>query len=146
VFRGRFQHSMDDKGRISIPLRFRELLRDRHDTRMVVTNMTNCLVVYPFEEWSRVEERVAELPSVRADVRSFQRFFISAATECVPDKQGRILIPPALRSHAALEKDVLIVGMQTNFELWAKAKWDEEIRHSQENFDAIANSLAPLGL
>ena len=137
---------MDDKGRINIPLRFRELLREQGDSRLVVTNMTSCLVVYPFEEWRRVEERVAKLPSVRQDVRSFQRFFISAATECLPDRQGRILIPPALRSHAALEKDVLVVGMQTNFELWARAKWDEEIRRSQENFDAIANSLAPLGL
>jgi len=146
VFRGRFQHSMDEKGRISIPLRFRDVLRDRRDPRLVVTNMTSCLVVYPFEEWHRVEEKVAALPSVRADVRSFQRFFISAATECVPDRQGRILIPPTLREHAALDKDVLVVGMQSNFELWAKAKWDEEIQRSQENFDAIANSLAPLGL
>lgn len=146
MFRGRFQHVMDDKGRIAVPLRFRELLRQQNDSRLVITNMTSCLVVYPQEEWCRVEERVAQLPSVRGDVRSFQRFFISAATECVPDRQGRILIPPALRSHAALEKDVIVVGMQTNFELWAKAKWDEEIRRSQENFDAIANSLAPLGL
>ena len=146
MFRGRFQHSMDEKGRISIPLRFRDVLRDRRDPRLVVTNMTSCLVVYPFEEWHRVEEKVAALPSVRADVRSFQRFFISAATECVPDRQGRILIPPTLREHAALDKDVLVVGMQSNFELWAKAKWDEEIQRSQENFDAIANSLAPLGL
>lgn len=146
MFRGRFQHVMDDKGRIAVPLRFRELLREQNDSRLVITNMTSCLVVYPQEEWCRVEERVAQLPSVRGDVRSFQRFFISAATECVPDRQGRILIPPTLRSHAALERDVIVVGMQTNFELWAKAKWDEEIRRSQENFDAIANSLAPLGL
>jgi MraZ protein len=145
VFRGRFQHVMDDKGRIAIPLRFREFLREQSDSRLVITNMTSCLVAYPQEEWRRVEEKVAQLPSVRGDVRSFQRFFISAATECVPDRQGRVLIPPALRSHAALEKDIIVVGMQTNFELWAKAKWDEEIRRSQENFDAIANSLAPLG-
>jgi MraZ protein len=137
---------MDDKGRLSIPLRFRELVRERSDPRLVVTNMKSCLVVYPYEEWRRVEEKVAQLPSVRGDVRSFQRFFISAATECVPDRQGRILIPPTLRSHAGLEKDVIVVGMQTNFELWSKAKWDEEIERSQQNFDAIANSLAPLGL
>ncbi|MFH0809221.1 MAG: division/cell wall cluster transcriptional repressor MraZ [Pseudomonadota bacterium] len=143
-FRGRFQHSMDDKGRVSIPLRFREMLKERRDSRLVITNMTNCLVVYPHEEWILVEEKVAGLPSVRPDVRSFQRFFISAATECVPDKQGRILIPPTLREHAALEKDVLVVGMQSNFELWAKAKWDDEIRRGQENFDVIASSLAPL--
>jgi MraZ protein len=145
VFRGRYQHSMDDKGRISIPLRFREALREHRDPRLVVTNMSNCLVVYPWEEWRRIEERFAELPSVRGDVRSLQRFFISAATELLPDRQGRILIPPALRSHAALEKDVLVVGMQSNFELWAQTKWDEEIKRSQENFDALANSLAPLG-
>jgi MraZ protein len=137
---------MDDKGRLSIPLRFREVMRERRDPRLVVTNMTSCLVVYPHEEWCRVEEKVAALPSVRPDVRSFQRFFISAATDCVPDRQGRILIPPTLREHAALEKDVLVVGMQSNFELWAKAKWEDEMRRSQENFDAIANSLAPLGL
>lgn len=137
---------MDEKGRISIPLRFREVMRERRDPRLVVTNMTNCLVAYPYEEWCRVEEKVAALPSVRPDVRSFQRFFISAATECVPDRQGRILIPPALRSHAALEREVLVVGMQTNFELWAKAKWEQEMQRSMENFDAIANSLAPLGL
>jgi MraZ protein len=135
---------MDDKGRLSIPLRFRDILKERGDPRLIVTNLTNCLVVYPSEEWRQVEEKVAQLPSVRPDVRSFQRFFMSAATECVPDKQGRILIPPTLRGHAALEKDVLVVGMQTNFELWAKAKWDEEMRRSGENFDAIAGSLAPL--
>jgi MraZ protein len=137
---------MDDKGRLSIPLRFREVMRERRYLRLVVTNMTSCLVVYPYDEWCRVEEKVAALPSVRPDVRSFQRFFISAATECVPDRQGRILIPPTLREHAALEKDILVVGMQSNFELWAKAKWEDEMRRSQENFDAIANSLAPLGL
>jgi len=146
MFRGRYQHSMDAKGRVSIPQRYRELLRAKADERLVVTNLANCLVVYPFEVWRNVEEKVAQLPSMKGDLRSFQRFFISAATECTPDRQGRILIPPTLRDHAQLEKDVVFVGLVNSFEIWSQAKWDETLKESAANFENVANTLAELGL
>jgi MraZ protein len=99
MFRGRSVHTLDGKGRIRIPSRFREILRRRFDDQLIVTNLDRCLTAYPLSEWEKIEERLGELSLVRQDVKAFQRFFISGATECNFDKQGRILIPPILREH-----------------------------------------------
>jgi MraZ protein len=146
MFRGRFEHSIDTKGRVSIPSKFRELLADKYDDRLIVTNFDRCLVAYPYEEWRVMEERVSSLSMVKKEVKTFQRFFISGAAECPIDKLGRILIPPTLREYAQLEKNVVFAGMLKKFEIWGKERWLDEIKSSEEDFESMGETLANMGL
>ncbi len=146
MFRGRFEYTIDSKGRVSIPAKFRELLTEKYDDRLVLTNFDRCVVAYPYEEWRVLEERVSSLSMVKKETKAFQRFFISGATECPIDKLGRILIPPTLREYAQVERNVVFAGMLKKFEIWSKERWVEEISRSQENFEGISETLAGLGL
>ena len=146
MFRGRFEHIIDSKGRISIPAKYRELLMEKHDDRLIVTNFDRCLVAYPFEEWRNVEDKIGSLSMVKKEAKAFQRFFVSGAAECPIDKLGRILIPPILRSYAQLEKEVVFAGMLRKFEIWSRERFLEEIKSAEENFEAMGESLAALGL
>jgi MraZ protein len=146
MFRGRFEHTIDSKGRVSIPAKFRELLAEKYDERLILTNFDRCLVAYPFEEWRSVEEKVGSLSMVKREVRAFQRFFISGAAECPIDKLGRILIPPTLRDYAQLGRSVVFNGMLKKFEIWSKDRWQEEIKRSEENFEGMSEALAGLGI
>jgi len=146
MFRGRSMHTLDAKGRIRIPTRFRDILKSRYDDRCVITNLDRCLIVYPLQEWEKIEEKLGEMSLVRQDVKAFQRFFISGATECNFDKQGRILIPQALREHALVEREVVLAGMLKSFEIWSKPLWDQEIKSAHDNFSEITATLAELGI
>ena len=146
MFRGRSIHTLDAKGRIRIPTRFRDILKTRYDDRFVITNLDRCLIAYPLQEWEIIEEKLGSLSLVRQDVKAFQRFFISGATECSFDKQGRILIPQTLREHASLEREVVLAGMLRSFEVWSKDLWDEEIKRAHDNFAEITTTLAELGI
>ena len=117
VFRGRYEHTIDTKGRLSIPSKFREVLVTNYDEKLIITNFDNSLWAYPAAEWKVIEDKVAALPQFKPEVKSLQRFFISAASECPMDPNGRILIPPSLRRYAELAEDVVIVGMTTRFEI-----------------------------
>lgn len=144
MFRGRFEHTIDSKGRLSIPARFRETLGERYDSRLVATTYDGCLIAYPFAEWQKLEEKVSELPEFKKDTRAFLRFFYSSATDFTIDKLGRILIPQVLRDYAKLEKDVILIGAFRHIELWSKAVWEKaEAMASQED---IVNTLERLGL
>jgi len=146
MFRGRFEHSVDSKGRVSIPAKFRELLTEKYDDRLIVTNFDRCLVAYPYEEWRVLEDRVSSLSMVKKEVKAFQRFFISGATECPIDKLGRILVPPTLRDYAQLGKNVVFAGMLRKFEIWSKERWLEEIKRSEVDFEGMGEALADLGI
>jgi len=146
MFRGRSIHTLDAKGRIRIPTRFRDILKTRYEDRFVITNLDRCLVAYPLQEWEIIEEKLGSLSLVRQDVKAFQRFFISGATECNFDKQGRILIPQTLREHASLEREVVLAGMLRSFEVWSKDSWDAEIKRAHDNFAEITTTLAELGI
>jgi MraZ protein len=146
MFRGRFTHTLDGKGRIRIPSRFREILKARYHDQLIVTNLDRCLIAYPLQEWEAIEEKLGELPLVRQDVKAFQRFFVSGATECSFDDQGRVLIPQTLREHAALEREVILAGMVKSFEIWSKPLWDEEMKRYRENYAEITAALAELGI
>ena len=146
MFRGRSIHTLDAKGRIRIPTRFRDILKTRYEDRFVITNLDRCLVAYPLQEWEIIEEKLGSLSLVRQDVKAFQRFFISGATECNFDKQGRVLIPQTLREHASLEREVVLAGMLRSFEIWSKDYWDEEIKTAHDNFSQITATLAELGI
>jgi MraZ protein len=146
MFRGRFEHTIDSKGRISIPAKFRELLAEKYEERVMITNFDRCLVAYPFEEWKTIEEKISSFSMVKKEAKAFQRFFVSAAMECPIDKLGRILIPPTLRSYAQLEKDVVFAGMIKKFEIWSKERFLEEIQKAEVYFEGFAETLADLGL
>jgi MraZ protein len=146
MFRGRFEHIVDSKGRVSIPAKFRELLAEKNDDRLILTNFDRCLVAYPYEEWRGLEERVGSLSMVKKEVKAFQRFFISGATECPIDKLGRILVPPTLRDYAQLGRNVVFAGMLRKFEIWSKERWLEEIKRSEVDFEGMGEALADLGI
>ncbi len=147
MFRGRFEISIDGKGRINVPSKLREHLTDKYDERLVITNFDNCLLAYPFVEWSALEQKFLKMSILKKEHKAFLRFFMSGATECALDKQGRILIPPVLRDYAALGKDVVVTGMLNKFEIWGKERWDEEHAVvSKLNFEEMSDVLSEMGI
>lgn len=145
MFRGRFEHTIDSKGRTSVPSKFREILATNYDERLIITNFDGCLWCYPVAEWQIIENKVAALPQFREEVKALQRVFISAATECPIDKQGRIVIPPTLRDYAGLGKNIILVGMTRRIEIWASDSWKTEFEKSQKRI-AQDDKLGDLGL
>jgi len=147
VFRGRFEHFIDGKGRTSIPAKFREVLQSTYrDERLVLTNFDGCLWAYPFKEWEKVEGKVASLPQFKKEVKAIQRMFISSAIDIPLDKLGRILIPSILREYAGLKREIFFVGMTNRIEIWDKGAWQKEFNQSQENLDAVGEALAEFGI
>jgi len=144
MFRGSFEHTVDSKGRVSVPSKFREIISDRYEGRLVLAmDYDRCLTVYPLEEWEKLEEKIRNLPTMKKEVRDFMRFLLASATECELDKQGRVLITPAHRQHAGITKNVTLVGIIDKIEIWDSKAW--EARNTQ-NGDKIGEALAALGL
>lgn len=141
---------MDDKGRVSLPARFREVLSTFGDGRLVVTTNVDpggaCLVAYPFHEWQGFQERIAGLPQFDEAVIRLKRLHIAGATECSADRQGRILIPPVLREYAGLQRTVLFAGLGSSIEIWDRGRWEEERTRAKESLVQINEALARLGL
>jgi MraZ protein len=123
VFRGIHHQRLDAKGRLALPVRFREALTARNQTKLVVTGWTECLWVYSLEEWLRVEEQIRSLPSQKDKVLRFQRAFVGKATEVELDAQGRFLISQPLREFAGLDKEVMVMGLMSRMELWDRQRW-----------------------
>jgi MraZ protein len=146
MFRGRSIHLIDSKGRVSIPPRFRDLLKTNGDPRLVLTNLEYCLAAYPYKDWEELEAKLSQLSQVDGDIRSFKRFFVSGACECNLDSQGRILIPPTLRDYAHLDKEIILAGQLKYFEVWDKTKFEEELTKSIKNLSVLEDKLASLGL
>ena len=147
MFRGRYEHTIDPKGRVSIPSRFRELLVTHYEEeKLIITNCDNALWAYPLKEWRAIEEKVAQLPQFKPEVKTLQRFFIAAAVECLVDKQGRILIPPTLRDYAGLSKDVVLVGMTHRIEIWSTERWQKIFSDAERDMGSMGDKLADLGL
>lgn len=118
MFRGRYEHAIDGKGRTSLPSRFREVLAASGESRLVITTgLDPCLVAYPMQEWLAFEERLAKLPQFDASVSMLRRIYVSGAVEVDIDKLGRLLVPQNLRDHASLERDALWAGMGRHIEL-----------------------------
>lgn len=141
MFMGEYNHSIDTKGRLIIPSRFREELGDDF---VVTKGLDGCLFVFPDNEWHAFEEKLKALPLTNKSARQFARFFVAGATPCELDKQGRILLPQTLREFAGLEKDVVLTGMLNRIEIWSKAKWMEN--SSYDDMDDIAEQMTDLGL
>lgn len=145
MFRGRSRHTLDEKGRLAIPARFKEVLARRDQRTLVLTNHFNCLWAFTREDWQVIEEKAANLSLFDKAVNTYRRYFISGAQEC-PMKQGRITIPPDLREIAGLKKDLVIVGELKLFEIWDRESWEEEFNRARESFPEVSQELSELGI
>lgn len=139
MFNGRFDHAIDDKGRVSIPARFREALeRDGHD-RLYITNFIferqRCLEVYPPNEWTRLQDQIRTKARFDTKMRSFELFYIGGAHEVLVDKQGRILVPPKLREFAALEREVTFSALTDHFQLWDKTALEQVLKLTEQQLE-----------
>ena len=147
MFRGRFSHTIDPKGRISIPAKFREALEEEYgEKRLVVVPNDHCLEAHPFKEWERIEEKVKTLPQMDPDVQKFIRLYISNAQDAALDGQGRIQIPPDYRARAGLIKDVVLVGGVRNFEIWNRERWEEYARTNEPELPSLFEKISNRGV
>lgn len=147
MFRGRYEHTIDAKGRTSLPARYRDTLAALGERRIVLTSALDpCLSAYTMPEWTAFEERVAKLPQFDRAVQKLKRIYVSGAVECDIDDSGRILIPPTLRDHASLTKDVLWAGSGKYAELWDKEAWRSHFQTTDDERQDISSRLAELGL
>ena len=147
MFRGRYEHTIDAKGRTSVPARYRDALSAAGERRVVLTSALDaCLVAYAPQEWAAFEERLGRLSQFDPAVKKLRRIYVSGAVECEMDDVGRILVPPTLREHAHLTKDVLWAGAGRYAELWDKEHWQREFETNDDEKRAIAARLAELGL
>jgi MraZ protein len=137
VFRGCFEHSVDDKGRVSIPVSFRKVLLGLQDERIVVTKFLlhsfRCLDIYPHAEWEILERELLNKPRFDETFAKLEAFYLSNAQECSVDKQGRILLPPMLREYASLQKDVVFASALKKFRIWDKATWQRFNQESEKD-------------
>lgn len=143
MFMGEFQHTLDSKGRLIMPAKFREAL----GAKFVVTRgLDGCLFGYPMDQWEQLEQKLSEMPLAKKDARTFVRFFYSAATECEIDKQGRINLPTSLKNHAKLDKNCVVIGVSNRIEIWDETRWEEFSNVAEESFDEIAENMIDFGL
>ncbi len=146
MFRSSSFHTIDAKGRIIIPSRFRDIIRAGGGNGVMVSYLDGGLCAYTFDEWRNIEKRV--LAAKSKHMLKFKRIFIGNACKCICDKQERILIPPNLREYAELEKEIVIVGLLNHFEIWSRDKWDRENATMEQELekDEVREEIASLGL
>ena len=143
MFMGEYQHSVDEKGRMIIPAKFRDELGP---TFVMTRGLDQCLFVYPMSEWKAMEQKLKSLPLMKSDARAFTRFFFSGAVECELDKQGRVNIPASLRQHASLDKDCVVIGVSNRVEIWSRTLWETYSEESAESFNEIAEKIVDFEL
>jgi MraZ protein len=144
MFRGANKVTLDAKGRLAMPTRYRDRIVERSSGHLVATvdRSDRCLLIYPLPEWEEIERKLMRLPTLNPAVRRLQRLMVGHATELELDSHGRILIPPALREYAALVRDVVLIGQGSRFELWDEAHWDQS-RDSWLKVDDVTEELPP---
>jgi len=140
---GEYNHNVDEKGRVSVPAKFRE---DLGASFIVTKGLDSCLFIYSKIEWNTFETKLKDLPLTNPNARNFIRFFFSGATECELDKQGRINIPQNLREYAGLSKDVSIIGVSTRVEIWDREKWNKYTSSDNMDLNEIAIQMSNLGI
>lgn len=138
MFMGEFHHNIDEKGRLIIPSKFRYELGEKF---IVTRGLENCLFVYPMNDWNNIINKLKKLPFTSKDARTFMRMFLSGATECEIDRNGRINISSPLINYASLEKECVIIGVNDRLEIWSNDKFDEFFNTNIDNFSDIAENL-----
>ncbi len=144
-FRGRSEHTLDQKGRLNIAARLREVLRSQFDERLMITPWKNYLRAYTLPQWEELEKALLAERKKQPGMINLIRYMIGGVVECSLDKQGRILLPPNLRADCGIDKDVVVNGMINYFEIWDKATWEEQNRPSEEHFDTMEQALFETG-
>lgn len=141
MFMGEYNHTVDAKGRLIVPSKFREQLGEEF---VVTKGLDGCLFVYENSEWKALEEKLHTLPLTNANARKFSRFFLAGATSCEVDKQGRILLPAVLRDFAKIDKDAVLVGVGSRIEIWSKENWIAN--NTYDDMEEIAENMEGLGI
>lgn len=142
MFYGEYEHTIDPKGRLTIPAKFREALKAQQSQQLFLTRgLDGCLFLFPESEWRLAEARFKQIPFTKGEGRRFNRLFFSGATELEPDSLGRILLPKNLKDFALIEQDVVIVGVSNRMEIWAKAHWKEFYENSRKSFEEMAERV-----
>jgi MraZ protein len=145
-FRSRSEHTLDSKGRLNIPSRFREVLRDAYTESLVVTNWHKSLKAYPVSQWKKVEDKLINQAPGLPGFSDFVRYVISGVVECPLDKQGRILLPGTMRAEFGIGSEVVLNGMLDHFEIWDKGAWIDETRRTRDKFKDFEQGLSSLGI
>lgn len=140
---GEYQHNIDIKGRLFMPVKLRESLGERF---VLTKGLDGCLFVYDEEEWSNLVSKLKQITLMKKEARDIARYFFSGATEVECDKQGRFLVPPVLRTHAALEKGTVVVGVGNRVEIWATERWEAYNENINEDVTQIVEQLVDIGL
>ncbi len=143
MFMGEYQHSLDAKGRLIIPVKFRDELGE---SGVITRGLDNCLFLFPQDEWRVLEAKLKSLPLTKADARQFVRFFFSGATEVELDKQGRIIVPQNLREYGQLDKEATIIGVSNRVEIWSRTRWDSYMDEAENSYEIIAENIVELGI
>ncbi len=143
MFIGEYAHSIDTKGRIMIPSKYRSKLGDRF---ILTKGLDHCLIVYTMEEWNKFEDKLKSLPFSSKEARQLTRFFLAGAEECILDSQGRILIPPSLREHAKLQKEIVSIGVSNRIEIWSADMWHDYCNDEQFDLEDVAEKMSELGI
>jgi len=142
MFYGEYEHTIDRKGRIIIPSRFREVFKENFVEKFYVTRgLDRCLFVFTEEEWKLTEQKFKGMPFTKADSRKFNRLFFSGAAEVNCDKQGRVLLPQYLKDYAGIKRDVMVIGVSNRMEIWAKEEWRKYYDDSAPSFEKTAENL-----
>ena len=143
MFLGEFQHTIDDKGRLAIPAKFRSSL---NDGLVITRGLDKCLYVWTLDQWHELSQKLAQLPMMQSDARRVARHFFSGAVDTKLDKLGRAVLPQFLREYAGLSDEVVVLGVHTRIEIWAKSEWDSEREIAEEQSATLAEHLAGLGI
>ena len=142
MFYGEYEHTLDNKGRVIIPAKFREIFKEHYVENFFITRgLDQCLFVFTEESWKAQEKKFRDLSFTRTEARKFNRLYFSGACEVIADKQGRILIPDYLKSYASIKEDVMILGISDRIEIWAKDKWVDFFEQNKGQFEELAEKL-----
>ncbi len=142
MFKGEHFHTLDSKGRLIMPSKFRQNLGDQF---VATKGLDRCLFVYPVTEWNALEANLKQLPFTKSDYRAFTRLFFSGAEDCEFDRQGRFLIPQGLRDYAGIDRDVVAIGVTNRIEIWAKAEWEQYQKKHYQSYEALAEKIVDVG-
>jgi MraZ protein len=142
MFYGEYEHTLDRKGRLIIPSKFRDALKEAYAEKMYVTRgLDKCLFMFTEEEWKAQESKFKAMPFTKAEHRKFNRMYFSGAQDVIPDKQGRILLPSYLKDYADIKRDVVFIGVSNRIEIWSKETWKSFYNNNKESFEQIAENL-----
>lgn len=142
MFYGEFEHTIDRKGRLIVPAKFRQALKEHDIASLFLTRgLDGCLFLFPESEWRVAESRLKQIPFTKGEGRKFNRLYFSGASEVTIDRLGRLLLPRALKEFAEIKQDIVIVGVSSRMEIWSKEKWQAFYNSSRQSFEEVAERV-----